>query len=87
MGTESIASFTKNGGSGRWKMRKGVVLALTHAGLYYARSRAVLNRVVSRDPLLLDVHVLDISYTIEIILPFPTDDLKYLSQSVGKSIV
>jgi len=50
-------------------MTKGVILALTHTGLYYVE-RVVRNRVVSRDPLLLDVRVLDVSNTIEIILPY-----------------
>jgi hypothetical protein len=67
-------------------MGKGVVITLAHAGLYYAR-RAIINRVVSRDPILSSVRVLDVSDSIEMILPFPVEDIKYLSQSVGKSIV
>ena len=67
-------------------MDKGVVVALTHSGFYYA-GRAVINRIVSRDPYLLDVRVLEVCDNIEMIIPYPTGDLKYLSQCAGRNIV
>jgi len=86
MDIKPIASFTKNGGSRQWKLTKRVVVALTHVSLYYG-SYAVLNWIVFKDPLLLNVRVIYISNSMEMILSLLVDDLKYLNQSVGKNIV
>jgi hypothetical protein len=81
-----IEAFTKNGGSGRLVLRKGVVVALTLEGLYYT-GRAVVERVVNRDPYLVRVHVLDVPDNLDMPIPFPEGDLVFLRQCTGRSIV
>jgi len=63
-----------------------VVVALTHSRFYYAK-RTVINRVVSRDPFFLDVRVLEVCDSIEMIIPYPMGDLKYLSQCAQRNIM
>lgn len=84
--TKPIDSFTKNGSSRQWKLGKGVVVTLTHTSLYYAR-QAVVNRVISRHPFLLNVRVLKVPDSIEMIIPFPSGNLKCLNHCVGRNII
>jgi hypothetical protein len=58
-------------------------VALTFLGQYYA-GRGVVVRVTSTDPLLVLVSVIEVSDTIEIPLSFPIDDIRHISQCVGK---
>jgi len=54
-----IEAFTKNGGFKRVNVRRGEMVALTLEGLYYA-GRAVIEKVVSRNPYLVRVCILDV---------------------------
>jgi len=51
-------------------------------GLYYA-GRVVIEKVVSREPFLLEVQVLDAAQDIDMCIPFPKVDLKKLCQCKG----
>ena len=81
-----IEAFTRNGGSGRLRIRNGVIVALTLEGFYYA-GRAVIERVVSLDPYLVRVHVLDVPDNLDMPLSFPEDDLAFLRECTGRSIL
>ena len=76
----------KNGNSGRLTLRKGEVVALTLEGFYYA-GRAVVERVVSRDPYLVRVLVLDVPNNLDMPIPFPEGDMIFLRHCPGKSII
>lgn len=81
-----ILSFSKNDSSRQWILAKGVVVTSTHFGLYYA-GRAVINQIFLRDSFLLNIQVLKVSNSIEMIIAYPTADMKYCSQCVGINIM
>jgi hypothetical protein len=58
-------------------------VAITFLGEYYARCGVVV-RVTSTNPLLVLVSVIEVSDTIEIPIPFPVNDVRHISQCVGK---
>lgn len=58
-------------------MRKGVMVALTLLGLYFARQGVVVH-VVAWEPLLVKVNALNVLDAIQMNLPFPEGDLKQL---------
>ena len=86
MEVEPIQTFLRNGRSGRWKVKKGVVVALTHSGLYYA-GRAVIQRVVEFDPIVVVVKVIEVSDSMEMNIPFPDEGVKSLSNCLGQMIL
>ena len=67
-------------------VRKGEVVALTLEGLYYA-GRAVIEKVECKDPYLVRVRVLDVPDNLDIIIPFPEEDLVRLRNCPGRSIL
>jgi len=81
-----IKAFTRNGGFGRVIVRKGEVVALTLEGLYYI-GRVVIEKVVSKDPYLVHVRVLDVLDNLDIKIPFPEGDLVHLCHCPGRSIL
>ena len=86
MDTSSIQAFSKNGSSGRWTITRGRIVVVTLAGLYFAgRGRVVA--VICRDPILVQMVLLELSLTIEgIKLPFPERGLELLSDCVGQEL-
>ena len=79
--TKPISLFSKNDGLGSWKLGKGGVSALTHAELYYL-GRAVINRVVSQDPFMINVRVLDVSDAMEMVFPFRMTTSSFLVKAL-----
>jgi hypothetical protein len=75
-----------NGSSGSRTIRQGVEVAITFLGEYYA-GRGVVIRVTSTNPLLVLVSVIEVSDAIEILIPFPIDNVKHISQCEGKDII
>ena len=86
MDTSSVQAFTRNGPSGRWTITRGRIVAVTLAGLYYARRGRVV-AVTCRDPILVHIVLLESSPMIEgIKLPFPERGLELLSDCVGEEL-
>lgn len=73
--TQPIQSVTMNGGSGRWIVHKGVMVALIHLGLYFVEQGAVVH-VVARESLFVKMNALEVSYANQMNLPFPKGELK-----------
>jgi hypothetical protein len=67
-----------NESSSNWTICEGVEVALTFLRQYYA-GRGVVVRVISIDPLLVLVSVIEVSDAIEIPLPFSVDDVRHIS--------
>ena len=86
MDTSSIEAFSRNGPSGRWTITHGRIVAVTLAGLYFARRGRVV-AVTCRDPILVRIVLLESSPTIEgIKLPFPEKGLELLNECVGEEL-
>jgi hypothetical protein len=75
-----------NGSLGSWTICQGLKVALTFLGQYYA-GRGVFVRMTSINPLLVLVSFIEVSDAIEILLPFPVDDARHISQCAGKEII
>jgi len=74
--TEPITLFSKNGSSGiKMEIEEGIEVALTLDGLYYT-GQVMVERVVSKEPCLLLVWVLEATLNIEMCIPFLENDLK-----------
>ena len=87
MDTLSIQAFSKNGFSGRWTITRGRIVAVTLAGLYFA-SRGRVVAVTCRDPILVQIVLLESSPAIEgIKLPFPERGLELLSDCIGQEFI
>jgi hypothetical protein len=67
-----------NGSSGSWTICQGIEVAITFLGEYYAGCGVVI-RVTSIDPLLVLISIIEVSDAIEIPIPFPVDDVRYIS--------
>ena len=54
------------------------MVALTHSGLYFV-GRAVIDRIVSRDPIQVIVKVIEVSDSMAMNVSFPSEGLKSLT--------
>jgi hypothetical protein len=68
----------RSGGNGRWVVAPGAHVAITFLGLYYAEW-GVISKILCRDPLVVEVKVIEVSPTIEVEIPFPVGDLRRIS--------
>jgi hypothetical protein len=76
----------RSGGRGRWTVAPGAHVAITFLGLYYA-GREVISKILCRDPLLVEVKIIEVSPAIEVEIPFPIGDLRRISQCVGREVI
>jgi hypothetical protein len=76
----------RSGGNGRWAVAPGAHVAITFLGLYYA-GRGVISKILCRDPLLVEVKIIEVSPTIEVEIPFPVGDLRRISQCAGREVI
>jgi hypothetical protein len=73
-------------GNGRWAVVPDAHVAITFLGLYYA-GRGVISKILYQDPLLVEVKVIEVSFGIEVEIPFPVGDLRRISQCVGRDVI
>jgi hypothetical protein len=55
-------------------------------GALYAR-RGVISKILCRDPLLVEVKIIEVSPAIEVEIPFPVGDLRRISQCAGREVI
>jgi hypothetical protein len=60
----------RSGGNGKWAVAPGADVAITFLGLYYV-GRGVISKILCRDPLLVEVKIIEVSPAIEVEIPFP----------------
>jgi hypothetical protein len=61
-------------------------VAITFLEHYYT-GQGVISKVLYRDPLLIEVKVLEVSPAIEVDIPFPIGDLQRISQCAGQDVI
>jgi hypothetical protein len=76
----------RSGGNGDWAVAPGAHVAITFLGLYYA-GRGVISKILCRDPLLVEVKIIEVSPAIEVEIPFPVGDLRRISQCAGREVI
>jgi hypothetical protein len=69
---------------GQW--RPVLMWPLPSWGLYYA-GRGVISKILCRDPLLVEVKIIEVSPAIEVEIPFPVGDLRRISQCAGREVI
>jgi hypothetical protein len=77
---------TRSGGNGRWAVAPGAHVAITFLGLYYV-GRGVISKILCRDPLLVEVKIIEVSPAIEVEIPFLVGDLRRISQCTGREVI
>jgi hypothetical protein len=76
----------RSGANGKWAVAPGAYVAITFLGLYYA-GRGVILKILCRDPLLVEVKIIEVSPAIEVEIPFPIGDLRRISQCTGREVI
>jgi hypothetical protein len=47
----------------------------------------VISKILCRDPLLVEVKIIEVSPAIEVEIPFPVGDLRRISQCAGREVI